>query len=56
MQGPAWQKVYAHLADGFGIKRERVPDRGPSEHAVLSAIDLEKLFAMERATVEKGHT
>ena len=52
----AWQKVYAHLADGFGIKREGAPDWGPTEEAMLSAIDLEKLLAVERATVAKGQT
>ena len=52
----AGRKVYAHLADGFGIKREGAPDWGPTEEAMLSAIDLEKLLAVERATVEKGQT
>jgi hypothetical protein len=28
----------------------------PTEEAMLSAIDLEKLLAVERATVEKGQT
>ncbi len=50
----AWQKVYAHLADGFGIKSKGAPDWAPTEKAMLSAIDLEKLLAVERATVEKG--
>jgi 2-methylisocitrate lyase-like PEP mutase family enzyme len=49
-----WQKVYAHLADGFGIKREGALDWGRTEEAMLSAIDLEKLLAVERATVPKG--
>ena len=49
-------KVYAHLVDGFGIKHEGAPDWGPTEEAMPSAIDLEKLLAVERATVEKGHT
>jgi len=52
----AWQEVYARLADGFGIKREGAPDWGPTKEAMLSAIGLEKLLAVERATVEKGHT
>jgi 2-methylisocitrate lyase-like PEP mutase family enzyme len=52
----AWQKVYAHLADGFGIKRAGAPDRGGTEEAMLSAIDLEKLLAVERATIEKDQT
>ncbi len=50
----AWQKVYAHLADGFGIKSTGAPDWAATERAMLSAIDLEKLLAVERATVEKG--
>jgi 2-methylisocitrate lyase-like PEP mutase family enzyme len=52
----AWQEVYAHLADDFGIEREGAPDWAPTEEAMLSAIDLEKLLAVERATVEKGQT
>jgi methylisocitrate lyase len=50
----AWQKVYEDLADGFGAKAKAAPDWGPAEKAMLSAIDLEKLLAVERATVEKG--
>jgi hypothetical protein len=50
----AWQKVYAHLADGFGIKSKGAPAWAPTKKAMLSAIDLEKLLAVERATVEKG--
>jgi 2-methylisocitrate lyase-like PEP mutase family enzyme len=50
----AWKKVYEDLADGFGAKTKAAPDWGPAEKALLSAIDLEKLLAVERATVEKG--
>jgi methylisocitrate lyase len=49
----AWQKVYAELARGFGIKTKAL-DWEPVEKAMLSAIDLDKLLAVERATVEKG--
>jgi methylisocitrate lyase len=50
----AWKKVYEDLADGFGARSEAAPDWGPTEKAMLAAIDLEKLLAVERATVEKG--
>jgi len=52
----AWKKVYEDLADGFGARSEAAPDWGPTEKAMLAAIDLEKLLAVERATVEKGKT
>lgn len=52
----AWKRVYAHLADVFRNARHGAPDWGPAEEAMLSAIDLEKLLAVERATVEKGKT
>jgi methylisocitrate lyase len=52
----AWQKVYENLADGFGAKDHAAPDWDPAEKAMLSVIDLEKLLAVERATVEKGKT
>lgn len=52
----AWQRVYEHLADGFGARRKTPPDWGPAERAMLSAVDLERLLAVERATVEKGKT
>ena len=45
-----------HLADGFGATGKAAPDWGPAEKAMLAAIDLEKLLAVERATVEKGTT
>src|SRR5215475_11801720 len=46
-----WQKIYADLANGFGIK-SKAADWEPVEKAMLSAIDLDKLLAVERATVE----
>ena len=49
----AWQRIYADLANGFGIK-SKAADWEPVEKAMLSAIDLDKLLAVERATVEKG--
>jgi hypothetical protein len=52
----AWRRVYAHLADVFRITRHGAPDGGPTEEAMRSAIDLEKLLAVERAPVEKGKT
>jgi methylisocitrate lyase len=48
----AWKKVYAELAAGFGAGGATV-DWGPTEHDMLEAIELEKLLAVERATVEK---
>ena len=50
----AWEKVYADLADGFGVKNRKATDWGPVEKAMLSTIELEKLLEVERATVEKG--
>jgi 2-methylisocitrate lyase-like PEP mutase family enzyme len=41
---------------GGATKREGAPDWVPTEEAMLSAIDLEKLLAVERVTVEKGQT
>jgi methylisocitrate lyase len=49
----AWKQVYADLAKGFGAGQAKA-DWGPVEHAMLEAIELEKLLAVERATVEKG--
>ena len=41
---------------GGATKREGAPDWGPTAEAMLSAMDLEKLLAVERVTVEKGQT
>ena len=50
----AWKKVYADLADDFGAGIKTKPDWGPVEQDMLTVIGLEKLLAVERATVEKG--
>jgi methylisocitrate lyase len=49
-----WRKIYAELADGFGAGRAAKPDWAPVEKDMLSVIGLEKLLAVERATVETG--
>jgi 2-methylisocitrate lyase-like PEP mutase family enzyme len=49
----AWKKVYADLAEDFGARQSKV-DWSPVEHEMLKVIDIEKLLAVERATVEKG--
>jgi 2-methylisocitrate lyase-like PEP mutase family enzyme len=49
----AWQKVYAELAQDFGAGQPKV-DWSPVEHEMLKVIDIERLLAVERATVEKG--
>jgi len=50
----AWKKVYEELADGFGANTRTKPDWSPVEKDMLGVIDLEKLLAIERATVENG--
>src|SRR5438128_1347699 len=50
----AWKKVYEELADGFGANVRTKPDWSPVEKDMLGVIDLEKLLAIERATVENG--
>jgi methylisocitrate lyase len=49
----AWKKVYADLAQDFGSAGTRI-DYSSVEHEMLKVIDIEKLLAVERATVEKG--
>jgi methylisocitrate lyase len=49
----AWKKVYQDLADGFGATITAKADWGPVEKDMLATIDIEKLLAVERATVEK---
>jgi methylisocitrate lyase len=49
----AWKKIYAELADDFGARAPK-SDWTPVEHEVLEVIGIEKLLAVERATVEKG--
>ncbi|HEU4439240.1 MAG TPA: isocitrate lyase/PEP mutase family protein [Methylomirabilota bacterium] len=48
----AWQRTYAALRDGFGAGAPP-RDWNALEHDMLGVIDLEKLLAVERATVEK---
>jgi 2-methylisocitrate lyase-like PEP mutase family enzyme len=50
----AWKNVYADLAGGFGAQHTVKPDWGPVEKDLLGVIDIEKLLAVERATVETG--
>jgi len=50
----AWKGVYAALAQDFGARAEK-QDWAAVEHEVLDVIGIEKLLAVERATVEKGH-
>ncbi len=50
----AWKKAYEDLADGFGARIPAKPDWGPVEKDMLAVIDLEKLLAVERETVETG--
>jgi hypothetical protein len=49
----AWKKIYADLANDFGGAQPKT-DWSPVEHGMLSVIDIEKLLAIERSTVEKG--
>jgi 2-methylisocitrate lyase-like PEP mutase family enzyme len=48
----AWKHTYADLVDGFGAGKA-TRDWGPLETDMLRVIELEKLLAVERATVEK---
>ena len=48
----AWQRIYADLSGGFGAGSP-ARDWGPLEKDMLGVIGLEKLLAVERATVEK---
>jgi len=50
----AWKKVYEDLADGFGAKDTARPDWSPLEKDMLAVIGLDRLLAVERATVEPG--
>ena len=49
----AWKKVYADLANGFGLGARLDPEWPALEKDMLGVIDLEKLLEVERATVEK---
>ena len=48
----AWKRTYTDLVDGFGAGKP-TRDWGPLEKDMLGVIELEKLLAIERATVEK---
>jgi methylisocitrate lyase len=48
----AWKAIYADLRDGFGAGRPR-RDWDPLEKEMLGVIELDKLLAIERTTVEK---
>jgi 2-methylisocitrate lyase-like PEP mutase family enzyme len=50
----AWKTVYEELAENFGAKAKHPVDYTPVEHDMLKVIGIEKLLAVERATVEKG--
>ena len=49
----AWRKAYTELAHGFGAGAAKA-DWGPVEKDMLATLDIEKLLAIERATVERG--
>jgi methylisocitrate lyase len=49
----AWKHVYQDLADGFGATTPAKPEWGSLEQDMLAVIELEKLLAVERATVER---
>jgi methylisocitrate lyase len=49
-----WKATYAQLADGFGAQTAARTDWEPLEKDMLGVIGLEKLLAIERATVEPG--
>jgi methylisocitrate lyase len=49
----AWKTIYTNLMDEFGGKQPKA-DWSPVEHEMLDVIGIEKLLAVERATVEKG--
>ena len=48
-----WQRAYAELADGFGARGAK-KDWDAAEKAMLAVIGIDKLLAVERATVERG--
>lgn len=49
-----WKQVYADLRDGFGAGQQTRPEWGALEKEMFGVIGLERLLAVERATVEKG--
>jgi methylisocitrate lyase len=50
----AWKRVYDDLANGFGAGIPPTHDWDALERDMLAVIGIEKLLAVERATVEKG--
>jgi hypothetical protein len=50
----AWKRTYATLANGFGASVAPDPAWPGMEEDMLGLIGLEKLLAVERATVEKS--
>ena len=46
---------YAELADDFGATLVSKPDWSLVENDMLKTIHIEKLLAVERGTVERGH-
>jgi methylisocitrate lyase len=52
----AWKKIYNDLADGFGARTAPAPGWRPLEGEMLAVIGIDKLLAIERATVETGQT
>ena len=50
----AWKKVYEDLADGFGATLTAKADWTRLEKDMLAVIELDRLLAVERATVEPG--
>lgn len=49
-----WRNLYAEMADGFKITSRPHTDWRELEHEMHEAIDLPKLIAVEKRTVEKG--
>jgi methylisocitrate lyase len=48
-----WKKIYAGLADGFGARGGIAADWAALEKDLFAVIELARLLAVERATVEK---
>jgi len=49
----AWRNIYDDLRDDFGALDPK-PEWGPTEKYMLETIEIEKLLAVERNTVENG--
>jgi methylisocitrate lyase len=48
-----WKRLYADLAEGFGVRSRDTTEWTPTEKEMLDLIGIERLLAIERATVEK---